>query len=78
MGGNLGIINYRMQDGVRVSHTIDPRTLEPVMHNLASVTVIAETAAIADAWATALFVLGPMKYRVGKAIFGYNDASPDR
>ena len=29
------------------------------MHNLASVTVIAETAAIADAWATALSVLGP-------------------
>ena len=51
--------NYRIQDGERVSHTIDPRTLEPVSHNLASVTVIAEQAAVADAWATALSVLGP-------------------
>jgi thiamine biosynthesis lipoprotein len=42
-----------------VSHIIDPRTGAPVMRTFSSVTVIAEQAATADAWATALFVLGP-------------------
>lgn len=51
--------NYFEQDGVRYSHTIDPRTGSPVSHSLASVTVIAPTAAEADAWATALSVIGP-------------------
>lgn len=43
----------------RVSHTIDPRTGRPVDNGTASATVIAPTATIADAWATALMVLGP-------------------
>lgn len=51
--------NYREQDGVRVSHTIDPRTGRPIAHRLASVSIVHETAALADAWATALNVLGP-------------------
>ena len=34
-------------------------------HNLAAVTVIADSAATADAWATALMVLGPEE---GKAL----------
>lgn len=52
--------NYRERDGVRYSHTIDPRTGRPITHALASVTVIhRESAALADAWATALNVLGP-------------------
>ncbi len=50
---------YREIDGRRVSHTIDPRTQQPIAHGLASVTVIAENAARADALATALNVLGP-------------------
>jgi thiamine biosynthesis lipoprotein len=50
--------NYFEQDGVRYSHTIDPRTGKPVRHGLASVTVVGETCAEADAWATALMVLG--------------------
>lgn len=45
-------------DGRTVSHTIDPRTGHPVTHDLASVTVVAATCARADAWATALNVLG--------------------
>lgn len=45
--------------GRRYSHTIDPRTGFPVAHNLASVTVLADTAMDADAWASALMVLGP-------------------
>lgn len=52
--------NYWEHEGVRYSHTIDPRTGRPITHTLASVTVIhPESAALADAWATALNVLGP-------------------
>ena len=51
--------NYFEVDGRRFSHTLDPRTGYPVTHKLASVTVVAATAAEADAWATALSVLGP-------------------
>lgn len=51
--------NYFEVNGQRFSHTIDPRTGRPISHNLASVSVIAETCMEADAWATALMVLGP-------------------
>jgi thiamine biosynthesis lipoprotein len=51
--------DYREMDGRRISHTIDPRTGLPVAHRLASVTVVHASVAAADAWATALMVLGP-------------------
>ncbi|HOZ47918.1 MAG TPA: FAD:protein FMN transferase [Candidatus Hydrogenedentes bacterium] len=51
--------NFYMVDGVRLSHTIDPRTGRPIAHNLASASVLAPTCAEADAFATALMVLGP-------------------
>ena len=51
--------DYREVDGRRISHTIDPRSGAPVGHGLASVTVVRESVAEADAWATALMVLGP-------------------
>jgi thiamine biosynthesis lipoprotein len=51
--------NYFEYEGRFYSHTIDPRTGYPVTHDAASVTVIAQTAAFADAAATALLVLGP-------------------
>lgn len=50
--------NYFEKDGVRYSHTIDPRTGSPIRHNLASVSVLAENTALADGWATAFMVLG--------------------
>ena len=50
---------YYVRDGHRYSHTIDPRTGRPIEHNLASVAVIADNTMDADAWATALNVLGP-------------------
>ncbi len=50
--------NYREVQGRRVSHTIDPRTAAPISHRLASVTVVHATCAQADAYATALNVLG--------------------
>lgn len=40
------------------SHTIDPSTGEPITHTLASVSVLHEECMYADAWATALNVLG--------------------
>lgn len=46
--------------GRRYSHTIDPRSGAPVDHAPGAVTVVADTALQADAWATALTVLGPV------------------
>ncbi|MGW9329987.1 FAD:protein FMN transferase [Bosea sp. NPDC055594] len=45
--------------GRRLSHTMDPRRGAPLATSPASVTVVARTCAEADAWATALMVLGP-------------------
>ena len=50
--------DFRELDGRRFSHTIDPRTGAPVANGLASVTVVHRSAAFADAYATALMVLG--------------------
>lgn len=46
------------QDGQRYAHTIDPRHGRPVVAAAASVTVVAADAMHADAWATALTVMG--------------------
>lgn len=43
----------------RYAHSIDPRTGYPVDDGLASVTVLHPNCMLADAWATALTVLGP-------------------
>ena len=73
--------DYREVSGRRVSHTIDPRTGTPVAHRLASVTVVHSSVATADAWATALMVLGPeegaqLAHRLGlAALFIERDAS---
>lgn len=64
-GDNVGIAtsgdyrNYYEEDGIRASHTIDPNTGKPITHSLASITVIAESAAMSDAYATAINVMGP-------------------
>lgn len=63
-GSGCGIVtsgNYRkfyIKDGKKYAHTIDPRTGYPVQHNLLSATVVAPTAAEADALATVCMVLG--------------------
>jgi thiamine biosynthesis lipoprotein len=49
---------YYEENGKRYSHAIDPKTGYPVTHNLLSVTVIAASAAEADAYATAFLVMG--------------------
>lgn len=49
---------YREVDGQRITHILDPRTGRPLTHRLASVTVIDPLAVRADAFDTALMVLG--------------------
>lgn len=54
--------NYFERDGVRYSHTIDPASGRPITHKGVSVTVVfpdGDDDTLADAWATALNVLGP-------------------
>lgn len=55
--------NYFEVDGQRFSHTIDPRTSKPIEHALASVSVVTESCMLADAWATAINVLGETEGR---------------
>ncbi|WP_346796927.1 FAD:protein FMN transferase [Halomonas sp. Bachu 37] len=50
--------NYFEEDGRRYSHTLDPRSGRPIEHHVASVSVAHPSNAWADAWATALSVLG--------------------
>jgi thiamine biosynthesis lipoprotein len=45
--------------GRSYAHTLDPRTRRPVANGVASVTVLHPCCMLADAWATALGVLGP-------------------
>ncbi len=44
--------------GIKRSHLISPQTGRPVTHDISSATVLAHSAAKADAWSTALMVLG--------------------
>ena len=56
--------NYRKyieKDGVRYSHSIDPKTGYPVEQNLLSVTVIADNASWADCLATICMIVGKEK-----------------
>lgn len=68
-GGPCGIVtsgNYRkfyIREGKKYAHTIDPKSGRPVEHNLLSATIVAPTAAQADAYATACMVMGPEKAR---------------
>lgn len=58
--------NYRkfyIEDGIKYSHTIDPKTGYPVKHKLLSATVIADDCTTADALATACMVVGLEKAR---------------
>ncbi len=53
--------NYRHYRDIgprAISHTMDPRSGQPLENGLASVTVLADTCMEADAWATAFLVMG--------------------
>lgn len=70
--------NYRkfyIEDGVRRSHTLDPRTGYPVNHALLSATIKASTAVLADGLSTTCMVLGPEE---GKAfLLEYRNHHPE-
>lgn len=51
--------NYFEQDNKRYSHIINPQTGYPIEHKLVSASVISDDCMSADAYATALMVLGP-------------------
>ena len=50
--------NFFEAGGRRFSHLIDPRTGYPIEHDLVSATVVHPSTMIADAWATALMIVG--------------------
>ena len=53
--------NYRIIDGKKYSHTIDPQTGYQAERAILSSSVFAADAATADAWATAFMVMGHEK-----------------
>lgn len=51
--------NYRtLEDGRKVSHSINPKSGYPERTDLLSATIIAKNTALADAWATASMIMG--------------------
>lgn len=52
------------ENGIRYSHTINPADGYPVKHTLLSVSVLAENCMTADAYATALMVMGVEKAKI--------------
>jgi len=52
---------YYIKDGIKYAHTINPHTGYPVQHSLLSATVVAPSAGLADAYATAFMVMGVAK-----------------
>ena len=48
------------KDGIRYHHILDPQTGYP-SHGFISVTVLSKDPILADAWSTALFILGKEK-----------------
>jgi FAD:protein FMN transferase len=74
--------NYRMVDGKKYSHTIDPQTGYQAERAILSASVFANDCATADAWATACMVMGHEKaievlknHAELEAFFIYTDVS---
>lgn len=74
----------RSHEGRHWSHTIDPRTGEPVAHSLASVTALHAECMQADALATVLTVLGPeegfdfaQQHNVAALFVSHGDPAPE-
>ena len=50
--------NFYYENGKKYAHTVDPKTGYPVQHSILSATVLAESCAKADAYATSFMVMG--------------------
>lgn len=80
--------NYRkffIENGVKYSHTINPKTGYPAKNTLLSVTVLAEKCIDADAYATSFMVMGfeksvefLEKHKELDAYFIYSDSDSDK
>ncbi len=77
--------NYRQffnEKGEKLSHILDPRTGRPVDNNIASASAIAETSAEADAWGTAMMILGekgiPLAQKHGVKVFLLKASGPNK
>jgi len=73
---------YYIKNGIRYSHTIDPKTGFPVRHTLLSVSVVMDNTALADAYATSFMVMGFEQARLFvendstmEAFFIYSDST---
>jgi thiamine biosynthesis lipoprotein len=64
--------------GRRLSHTMDPRRGGPLATSPASVTIVGEACMAADAWATALMVLGSLEGAAMAARIGLDALFLDR
>ena len=53
--------NYKIVDGRKFGHTINPATGYPIQHSLLSASVFADDCTTADGWATAFMVMGVEK-----------------
>jgi FAD:protein FMN transferase len=70
LGTSAATFRHLEYNGRKLGHNLDPRTGWPA-EGIASVTVLAPTAAVADALATAFFILGVERTR------GYCEAHPE-
>lgn len=52
-------VHFALDHGRRISHLMNPKTGRPISDRLALVSVVADSAIDADAWSTALMVMGP-------------------
>lgn len=60
LGTSAGSFRHLQHDGKRLPHILDPRTCRPA-EGMASVSVLAPDATLADALSTAFFIMGPEK-----------------
>jgi thiamine biosynthesis lipoprotein len=53
--------NYRESNGIKYSHSLNPKSGYPIKHQILSATIFADDCMTADGWATAAMVMGHEK-----------------